>query len=119
MIDNPLLTGLTKTQEREEQRSRRITRAHELLVMEFFEGLCDPLARISVLGGEQDSRPLVDVVCDMLCEEDDSRTLLAGMLCVLREHANTEPASEVLRALATRFAHHQVVSLNEAGAFDE
>lgn len=119
MTDNPMLTGLAKAQERIEQRTQRAAQAHELLVMEFYEGLCDPLARISTLGTEQDARPLVDVVLDMLCDEDDARTLIASMLRVLRAHANTEEASAVLRTLATRFAHHQVVSLNEAGAFDE
>jgi hypothetical protein len=119
MIDNLMLAGMQRDEERNEQRTRRAAQAHELLVMEFFEGLCDPLARISTFGTEQDARPLVDVVLELLCDEDDSRTLIAGMLCVLRNHANTEEASAVLRTLATRFAHRQVVSLNEQGAFDE
>jgi hypothetical protein len=119
MIDNLMLAGMQRDEERNEQRTSRAAQAHELLVMEFFEGLCDPLARISTLGSEQDARPLVDVVLDLLNEEDDARSLLAGMLRVLRDHANTEAASTVLRTLATRFAHRQVVSLAEQGALDE
>jgi hypothetical protein len=119
MIDNLMLATMQRDEERNEQRTRRAGQAHSLLVMEFFEGLCDPLARISTLGSELDARPLVDIVFDLLCEGEDARALLAGMLRVLHAHANTEQASEVLRSLATRFAHQQVLSMNEQGAFDD